>query len=107
MTIRLRLNDYTETTKAKSLYGKPYRDLQYIITDYFISQGRYYIIPPMPPPPIGGPAGASSGSSANTTSVVNNIAAIEAAFSKATRPTLVGSILQYLHFRRSDAEALQ
>ncbi|MNY34574.1 hypothetical protein D3C86_1689250 [compost metagenome] len=54
-----------------------------------------YIMPPIPPPPIGGippPAGASSGSSANTHSVVNNIAAIEAAFSNATRPTLVGSI---------------
>lgn len=55
---------------------------------------EYYIIPPIPPPPIGGmwPPFSSSGSSAKTTSVVNNIAAIDAAFSNAIRPTLVGSI---------------
>ena len=51
-------------------------------------------MPPIPgaPPPIGGIAGASSGLSANTHSVVSNIAAIDAAFSNATRDTLVGSI---------------
>ena len=48
---------------------------------------------PIPPPPIGGIAGLSfSGLSEITHSVVNNIPAIEAAFSKATRVTLVGSI---------------
>ena len=54
-------------------------------------------MPPMPPipgipPPAGIPAEASSGSSAMTHSVVNNIPAIDAAFSKATLATLVGSI---------------
>jgi hypothetical protein len=54
--------------------------------------GLDYIMPPMPPP-IGGIAGAfSSLMSLITHSVVNNIPAIEAAFSRATRTTLVGSI---------------
>ena len=48
-------------------------------------------IPPGIPPPIGG-TGSSIGSSAMTHSVVNNIEAIDAAFSIAIRVTLVGSI---------------
>ncbi len=53
----------------------------------------FYIIPPIPPP-IGGIAGAgfSSFSFTNTHSVVSSIPAIEAAFSRATRVTLAGSI---------------
>lgn len=53
-----------------------------------------YIIPPMPPIPAAGIAGAAFSSflSAMTHSVVRNIPAIEAAFSKATRVTLAGSI---------------
>jgi len=53
----------------------------------------FYIIPGIPPP-IGGIAGAgvSSFSSTSTHSVVRNIPAIEAAFSKAIRDTLAGSI---------------
>jgi len=48
--------------------------------------------PPIPPP-IGGIIGLSfSFSSANTHSVVRIMPAIEAAFSRATRVTLVGSI---------------
>ncbi len=51
----------------------------------------YYIIPPMPPPWC---AWGSSlpGLSTMRHSVVSNMLAIEAAFSKATRATLVGSI---------------
>ena len=53
-----------------------------------------YIIPPIPPPiPPGGIIGClSSFSSTRTHSVVRNIPAIDAAFSKATRVTLAGSI---------------
>ena len=53
-----------------------------------------YIIPgiPPPPPPIGGIGGVSSGISEITHSVVSNIPATEAAFSRATRTTLAGSI---------------
>ena len=47
--------------------------------------------PPGIPPPIG-IGGSSLGSSAMTHSVVNNIEAIEAAFSSALLDTLVGSI---------------
>src|SRR5690554_436175 len=57
-----------------------------------IYASRAYIIPPIPPPPIGGIAGASSFTSAITHSVVNSNDAIEAAFSRARRVTLVGSI---------------
>jgi hypothetical protein len=52
-----------------------------------------YIMPPIPPPPIGGMAGPSSFTSATTHSVVKSKAAIEAAFSKAKRVTLVGLII--------------
>lgn len=55
---------------------------------------RNYIMPPIPPIPPAGMAGAgfSSFLSAITHSVVRNIPAIEAAFSRATRVTLAGSI---------------
>ena len=50
-------------------------------------------MPPMPPIPGAAGAGAAgSGFSAITHSVVKNIPAIEAAFSRATRDTLAGSI---------------
>ena len=55
-----------------------------------------YIIPGIPPPIPGAPpigAGSSLGISVIVASVVNNIPATEAAFSKATRVTLVGSII--------------
>ena len=55
--------------------------------------GCYYIIPPIPPCGIAGIAGASVFLSAKTHSVVRNIEAIEAAFSKATRDTFVGSMI--------------
>lgn len=52
-----------------------------------------YIMPPMPPMlGIAAGAGFSSFLSAITHSVVRNIPATEAAFSKATRATLVGSM---------------
>jgi hypothetical protein len=61
---------------------------------FFIMKGKGidYIIPPIPPIHAGGPAGVSSLISASTHSVVSSIPAIEAAFSRATRVTLVGSI---------------
>jgi hypothetical protein len=51
-------------------------------------------MPPMPPGIPAGIAGApsSSGESERTHSVVNSMLAIDAAFSIATRATLVGSI---------------
>lgn len=53
---------------------------------------EHYIMPmPFMPAPAAGIAGAGSFFSASTHSVVRNIEAIEAAFSKATRATLVGS----------------
>ena len=54
-------------------------------------------MPPMSgaPPPCDGDSGF--GLSAITHSVVNNIAAIDAAFSNATRVTLVGSITPALN----------
>ena len=57
-------------------------------------RGPAYIMPPIPPMPlISGMAGAfSSFSSLITHSVVRSMEAIEAAFSSATRVTLVGSI---------------
>ena len=60
----------------------------------FVRKSRNYIIPPMPPIPGAGIAGAgfSSFLSAITHSVVKNMPAIEAAFSRATRVTLAGSI---------------
>ena len=51
---------------------------------------RSYIMPPIPPP--AGIAGAGSGISTIAHSVVRNIPATEAAFSRATRDTLVGSM---------------
>lgn len=60
----------------------------------FRLSGNNYIMPPMPPPIPPGAAGAfSSGSSATTHSVVSSRAAIEAAFSRARRVTLVGSMI--------------
>ena len=61
--------------------------------DSYSGEGNY-IIPPIPPIPAAGMAGAgfSSFLSAITHSVVKNIPAIEAAFSRATRVTLAGSI---------------
>lgn len=47
-------------------------------------------MPPMPPAGMAG-AGCSDFFSARTHSVVRNIEAIEAAFSRATRDTFVGS----------------
>ena len=52
---------------------------------------NYYIMPPIPPAGIAG-AGSFSGISAMAHSVVRNIPATEAAFSRATRDTLVGSM---------------
>ena len=52
----------------------------------------YYIIPGIPPP-IGGIAPSGFGTSVITHSVVNSIPDTEAAFSKATLVTLVGSII--------------
>ena len=51
-----------------------------------------YIMPPIPGLGIAGIAGASSFLSAMTHSVVRNIPAMLAAFSRATRVTLAGSI---------------
>ena len=53
--------------------------------------GGIYIMPPMPPAGIAG-AGVSSFLSAMTHSVVRNMPAMEAAFSRATRVTLAGSM---------------
>jgi hypothetical protein len=55
---------------------------------------KSYIIPGIPPPipAIAAAAFPSSGWSAITHSVVNNMAAIEAAFSTAIRVTFVGSM---------------
>ncbi len=50
-----------------------------------------YIMPPIPPAGIAG-AASFSGMSTIAHSVVRNIPATEAAFSRATRATLVGSI---------------
>ena len=61
------------------------------------------------PPPIGGIAGTglSSFLSAITHSVVNIIPAIEAAFSRATRATLAGSITPVLNrFSKVSVRAL-
>ncbi len=52
----------------------------------------FYIMPPIPPPIGGIGIGFSSFLSAITHSVVRNIPATDAAFSSATRLTLVGSI---------------
>ena len=52
---------------------------------------NHYIMPPIPPAGIAG-AGSFSGISAMAHSVVRNIPATEAAFSRATRDTLVGSM---------------
>lgn len=58
----------------------------------FPKEAGHYIMPmPFMPAPAAGIAGAGSFFSASTHSVVRNIEAIEAAFSKATRATLVGS----------------
>lgn len=58
----------------------------------FPKEAGHYIIPmPFMPAPAAGIAGAGSFFSASTHSVVRNIEAIEAAFSRATRATLVGS----------------
>ena len=55
---------------------------------------RNYIIPPIPAPaPARFVSGLSSFFSASTHSVVRNIEAIDAAFSRATRDTLVGSMI--------------
>jgi hypothetical protein len=51
-----------------------------------------YIIPIPPPPPPGIIGGAGSGISTMAHSVVRNMPAMEAAFSRAIRATLVGSI---------------
>ncbi len=59
---------------------------------FYFQEGMIYIMPSIPPPPIGGIAGFSSLISESTHSVVRSIPAIDAAFSKATRATLVGSI---------------
>ena len=54
----------------------------------------YYIIPGIPPPPIGGIGeGLSSLMSTNAHSVVNIIPATDAAFSRATLVTFLGSII--------------
>src|SRR5690606_10833531 len=86
--------------KSLSCFGKGF---------FILSRNDDYIIPPMPPP-IGGapaPAPASSGSSANTHSVVNNMEAIEAAFSNATRDTFVGSITPApIKFSKTSVRAL-
>ena len=60
----------------------------------FICNDTYYIIPGIPPP-IGGipAAGVSSLISIKAHSVVKIIPATEAAFSKATRVTFLGSII--------------
>ena len=68
-----------------------------------------YIMPPMPPIPGAGIAGAgfSSFLSAMTHSVVRNMPAIEAAFSRATRVTLAGSITPAaIRFSNSPVRAL-
>ena len=66
-----------------------------------------YIIPPIPPPGMAGIAGASSLMSEMTHSVVNNIPAMDAAFSNATRTTLVGSITPLLNrFSKVSVRAL-
>lgn len=58
----------------------------------FPKEAGHYIMPmPFMPAPAAGIAGAGSFFSASTHSVVRNIEAIEAAFSRATRATLVGS----------------
>lgn len=59
---------------------------------FCFSEEMIYIMPSIPPPPIGGIAGFSSLISERTHSVVRSMPAIEAAFSRATRATLVGSI---------------
>ena len=65
----------------------------FIVTTALLSKSRAdYIIPPIPPAGICG-IGFSAGFSASTHSVVRNIEAIEAAFSRATRDTFVGSII--------------
>jgi hypothetical protein len=53
-----------------------------------------YIMPPIPPPALAiVESGLSSFLLAKTHSVVRNIEAIDAAFSKATRDTFVGSMI--------------
>ena len=65
----------------------------FFVFSFPLSVFRSYIIPPIPPAGIAGIAGTSAFFSAKTHSVVRNIEAIEAAFSKATRDTFVGSII--------------
>ena len=60
---------------------------------------HFYIIPPIPGAPPIGIAGFSSGLSTIRHSVVRNMPAIEAAFSRATRATLAGSMTP--HWRKS------
>ena len=65
-----------------------------------------YIMPPMPGLPAG-IAGSGAGLSAMTHSVVRNMPAIEAAFSRATRVTLAGSMTPALKkFSYSSVRAL-
>ena len=94
-----------KTAREKSLTPDSYREKAFVFykVKEYSSTGHimlmYYIIPGIPPPPIGGIAGIppSSSSSVITHSVVNNIAAIEAAFSNAILETLVGSITPALN----------
>ncbi len=99
---RIRMNRRTPAalkTALRTSYttaGIKIPESQMRFRELFIREAMDYIIPPMPPPGIAGIAGASDFFSANTHSVVRNIEAIEAAFSNATRETLVGSMIPAL-----------
>lgn len=100
---RIRMNRRTPAalkTALRTSYttarNKKFPESQMRFRELFIREAMDYIIPPMPPPGIAGIAGASDFFSANTHSVVRNIEAIEAAFSNATRETLVGSMIPAL-----------
>ena len=71
--------------KAEHLLGS----ISFLFSDF---RFPFYIIPPIPPAGIAG-IGFSTFFSAKTHSVVRNIEATEAAFSKATRDTFVGSMI--------------
>ncbi len=91
LIVGFRLRSYKSIAPRRALRRRPRRAVVESINTPILT--RDYIIPGIPPPPIGGITGASLFCSTSTHSVVRNIAAIDAAFSNATRDTFVGSMI--------------